>query len=154
MTDTRTETTGTGTTGASNGGSTNGSGGGRQKSRAAEAYESTRARTTAAFAGVRERAAGAGRRAGEEIETYPLAAIAGGLALGAVAAALLPRTEREAQLLGGVGTKINEAAREAARSAADAGRAQVEEITESAATKVGEAVIGAVTTAAGGSDKS
>lgn len=156
MTDTRTETTGTGTT-AGTGTAGNGSaasGGGRQKSRAAEAYESTRARTTAAFAGVRERAAGAGRRAGEEIEAYPMAAIAGGLALGGLVAALLPRTERENELLGGVGTRINEAARDAARSAADAGRAQVEEITETAATKVGEAVIGAVTTAAGGSDKS
>jgi hypothetical protein len=152
MTDTRTETTGTGTaasasSGSSGTGGSNGGGrAGRQKSRAAEAYESTRARTSAAFAG-------AGRRAGEEIESYPLAAIAGGLAIGALAAAVLPRTQRESELLGGVGTRINEAARDAARSAADAGRAQVEEITETAATKVGEAVIGAVTTAAGGSDK-
>jgi|GEM_PF-1621860 len=153
MTDTRTETTGTGTTASA--GSANGSGagtgGGRQKSRAAEAYESTRARTTAAFAGVRERTAGAGRRAGEEIEAYPMAAVAGGLALGALVAAVLPRTDREAQLLGSVGTRINDAAREATRSAVDAGRAQVEEITETAATRVGEAVIGAVAATTGAS---
>lgn len=146
MTDTRTETSGTGTTGTSAGGAN-----GRQKSRAAEAYESTRARTSATFAGVRERAAGAGRRAGEEIEAYPMAAVAGGLALGALVAAVLPRTEREAQLLGSVGTRINEAARDATRSAVDAGRAQVEEITENAATKVGEAVIGAVAATTGAS---
>jgi len=156
MSDTRTETTGTGTSsGGSNGAN---SGGGRKKSRAAEAYESTRARTSASFAGVRERAADAGRRASEEIEAYPMAAVAGGIALGALVAAVLPRTEREAQLLGSVGTRINDAAREATRSAVDAGRAQVEEITESAATRVGEAVIGAVAAttgaSAGTSDKS
>ena len=147
MTDTRTETTGTATESAGN----------REKprSRAAEAYESTRARTSATFAGVRERAADAGRRAGEEIEAYPMAAVAGGLALGALVAAVLPRTEREAELLGSVGTRINDAARDATRSAVDAGRAQVEEITENAATRVGEAVIGAVASATGASgDKS
>lgn len=144
MSDTRTETTGTGSSGGTNGG------GSRERSRAAEAYETTRAKTSAAFAGVRERAAEAGRWTGEEINAYPMAAVAGGLAVGALVAAMLPRTEREAQLLGGVGGRINDAAREAARSAADAGRAQVEEITENAATKVGEAVIGAVTATAGG----
>jgi len=147
MTDTRTETTGAGSA-ASN------SGGGRQRSRAAEAYETSRARTSAAFAGVRERAAGAGRWTGEEISANPIAAVAGGLALGALIAAILPRTEREAELLGGVGTRINDAAREATRTAVDAGRQQVEELTENAATKVGEAVIGAVTATAGGGDKS
>jgi ElaB/YqjD/DUF883 family membrane-anchored ribosome-binding protein len=152
MTDTRTETTGTGSRGATSGGGN--SGGSRERSRAAEAYETTREKTRASFSGVRERAADVGRRTGEEIAANPMAAVAGGLAVGALVAALLPRTEREAQLLGGVGGRINDAAREAARSAADAGRAQVEEITETAATKVGEAVIGAVTaTAGGGSDK-
>jgi len=139
MTDTRTETTGTGTNG----------GGGRQRSRAGEAYEATRARTSAAFAGVRERAAGAGRRTGEEISANPMAAVAGGFALGALVAAVLPRTERETELLGGVGSRITDAAREATRSAVDAGRQQVEEISENAATRVGEAVIGAVASATG-----
>lgn len=143
MTDTRTETSGTGADRTE-------SGGGRQRSRAAEAYEASRARTRATFAGVRERAADAGRWTGEEISANPMAAIAGGFAVGALVAAMLPRTERESELLGSVGTRINDAAREATRSAVDAGRQQVEELTESAATKVGEAVIGAVTATAGG----
>lgn len=157
MTDTRTETTGTGTAGggagASGGASGGAGGGGRERSRAAEAYETTRARTSAAYAGVRERASRVGRRTGEEIRANPMVAVAGGLAVGALAGALLPPSRREAALFGGVGTRINDAAREAARSAADAGRAQVEELTETAATKVGEAVIGAVTATAGGGDK-
>lgn len=146
MSDTRTETTGTGT---GTGNASGANGGGRERSRAAEAYESTRARTSAAYAGVRERAARVGERAGEKIEANPVAAVAGGLAVGALLAAVLPRSERETRLFGDVGTKINDAAREAARSAADAGRAQVEELTETAATKVGEAVIGAVSSATG-----
>ncbi len=139
MTDTRTETTGTGSGGRE-----------RQRSRAAEAYESRRSQTSAAYAGARGSVTRVGERTGEEIRANPVAALAGGFAVGALLAAVLPRTEREAQLLGGVGTKINDAAREAARSAADAGRAQVEEITETAATKVGEAVIAAVTATTGG----
>jgi len=142
MTDTRTETTGTGTAGEASGGT-------RQRSRAAEAYETTRARTGAAYAGVRERASRAGRWTGEEISANPMAAVAGGFAVGALIAAMLPRTERETELLGGVGTRINDAAREATRTAVDAGRQQVEELTETAATKVGEAVIGAVTATTG-----
>ncbi|MEA3016364.1 MAG: hypothetical protein QOI38_1086 [Sphingomonadales bacterium] len=152
MTDTRTETTGTGTTsGGTSSGAT--SGGDRQRSRAGEAYDATRARTSAAFAGVRERAAGAGRWTGEEISSNPMTAVAGGFALGALVAAILPRTERETELLGGVGSKITDAAREATKSAVDAGRQQVEEISESAATRVGEAVIGAVASATGASEK-
>lgn len=149
MTDNRTQTGGTGTAGGGNSG-----GGGRQRSRAGEAYEATRSRTTAAFAGVRERAADAGRRTGEEINANPMAAVAGGFALGALVAAVLPRSERETELLGGVGTKINDAAREATRTAVDAGRQQVEDITENAAARVGEAVIGAVASATGAGDKS
>ncbi|HZF94345.1 MAG TPA: hypothetical protein VEZ20_05665 [Allosphingosinicella sp.] len=143
MSDTRTQTTGTG--------AEHDKGNGRQKSRAAEAYESTRARTTESFSGVRERASRATETAGRQISANPMAAVAGGLAVGALLGALLPRTDRETQLLGGVGGKINDAAREAARTAAEAGRQQVEEISETAATRVGEAVIGAVTSAASGS---
>lgn len=156
MTDTRTETGGTrGNTGATSGSTA--SANGRQRSRAAEAYETTRAKTSAAFDGVRERASRAGRWTGEAASSNPMAAVAGGFAVGAMLAALLPRTERETELLGSVGTRINDAAREATRTAVDAGRQQVEELTETAATKVGEAVIGAVaatTGATGSGDKS
>lgn len=156
MTDTRSETGGTGSTGSTGSGGTGGGANGGGRSRAAEAYESTRERTSAAYAGMRERAARAGRTAGEQIEANPMAAIAGGLAIGALLGALLPRSERETELLGSVGTRINETAREAARTAAEAGRQQVEEISETAATRVGEAVIGAVSSVAGdkGSGKS
>ena len=95
---------------------------------AAEAYRTARERTAAAYEGAREGAVSARRRAAEGIEANPVAAVVGGLALGALAAAFLPRSRREDELLGDVGRKINDTAREAARAARDAGREQIEEL--------------------------
>ena len=60
--------------------------------------------------------------------------------VGALAAFLLPRTEREDKLLGTTGKKITTAAREAAQRGLDAGREQLDEIRTKAAEKVGAAV--------------
>ena len=54
--------------------------------------------------------------------------MAGGLALGMIAGALLPRTEREEQLLGPTGRKITDKAREATQAAKDAARQQIDEL--------------------------
>ncbi len=99
---------------------------------ARQAYESARERTAAAYAAARERAGSAyetaGRRAGEGIESNPVAAVVGGLAIGAIVAALLPRTRREEEILGGAGRRLNETAREAARAAREAGKGQLDEL--------------------------
>jgi hypothetical protein len=100
--------------------------------KAADAYQAARDRTSAAYATARERAGSAyetaGRRTSEGIEANPVAALVGGLALGAIAAALLPKTEQEEKLLGPVGRRINDTARDAARSAREAGRQQLDEL--------------------------
>jgi hypothetical protein len=99
---------------------------------ARQAYESARERTAAAYAAARERAGSAyetaGRRAGDSIDANPVAAVVGGLALGAIVAALLPRTRREDEYLGTVGRRLNDGAREAARAAREAGRGQLDEL--------------------------
>ena len=99
---------------------------------ARQAFESARERTAAAYATARERAESAyqtaGRRASEGIESNPVAAVVGGLALGAIVAALLPRTSREEELLGSAGRRITDTAREAARAAREAGRQQLDEL--------------------------
>ena len=99
---------------------------------ASEAYETARERTTSAYQAARERAGdayqSAARRTSEGIETNPMAAVAGGLALGMIAGALLPRTQREEQLLGPAGRKIADTAREATRAAKDAARQQIDEL--------------------------
>lgn len=139
MTDDRTDTRATTTTAAD--------GGGR---RAASAYEAARSRTAETYAGLRTRTSRLGERTGETVESSPMLAVAGGFAVGAVLAALLPRTTHEARMFGQVGRRIHEAAREAAHNAADVGREKVEEITQTAKAKVGEAVIGAVSATTGG----
>ena len=107
-------------------------GSGGRTAAARQAFETARDRTAAAYATARERAGSAyetaGRRAGEGIEYAPVAAVIGGLAVGALVAALLPRTRREDEMLGTVGRKINDSAREAAAAARDAGRGQLDEL--------------------------
>jgi hypothetical protein len=67
-------------------------------------------------------------RAGQGIGDAPLLALGGGLALGALLAAILPRTRTEERLLGPVGGKITDGARAAAAAAKEAGREKLSEL--------------------------
>ncbi|HYJ81908.1 MAG TPA: hypothetical protein VEW26_03570 [Allosphingosinicella sp.] len=127
---------------------------------ARQAFESARERTSAAYATARERAGSAyetaGRRTSEGIDSNPVAAVVGGLAIGALVAALLPRTSREDELLGSVGRKITDSAREAANAAKEAGRGQLDELglsrdgLKSKLDEFTERAVGAVKSSAGG----
>lgn len=66
--------------------------------------------------------------------------------MGALLGAILPRTEREAEYLGSTGHKLTTAARDAARTAADTTREQLDQVTGSVVNKVGSAVLEAVGT--------
>jgi hypothetical protein len=81
---------------------------------ATDAYGKVSERVAAAYAAAREKTAGAG----QALEANPLTALIGGIAIGALAGALLPRIEKEKELLAPLGAKIGEAA----RAALDAGR--------------------------------
>jgi hypothetical protein len=92
-------------------------------------------------------------RAGKAIETNPLAVIAGGIAIGLAAGALLPKTKRETELLGSVGKRLTgvaagaaEAARDAAKTelgslplSKDAAKAQVSKLIDQVAKAVSSA---------------
>lgn len=67
----------------------------------------------------------AGDRFAERVEASPLAVLVGGIAVGAVAGALLPKTKLEGEYLAPIGAKLNEGAREAMRAATDAGKAEL-----------------------------
>lgn len=114
------------------------------RGRAAEAYESARNRTYSAYEAARGRATDVTRQAADQIAVYPVAAVVGGIAIGALIGYLLPRTRKEEELLAPTGRRITEAARDAAQRGLDAGKQQVEEIRNRAAQKVGEAVVEAV----------
>lgn len=126
---------------------------------ARQAFESARERTAAAYAAARERAGSAyetaGRKTSQGIDSNPVAAVVGGLAIGAIVAALLPRTSREEELLGGVGRKLTDTARDAANAAKEAGRGQLDELglsrdgLQSRLNAFTDRAVGAVKTSAG-----
>lgn len=61
----------------------------------------------------------------EGLEKNPIAALVGGLAIGAIAAALLPKTRRETEMLGKASNKVRSTAATAAKAARDAGKEQL-----------------------------
>lgn len=66
------------------------------------------------------------QKASESIENNPLAMVAGGVALGVVLGALLPRPAKEKELLAPVGKRIAEGASAAASAAREAGKAEID----------------------------
>lgn len=98
------------------------------RDRASHAYESAVARAGDTVESSRETARDAAHQATDFIEGNPLGAIAGGLALGALVGALVPRSDREKQLLAPVGKKIGVAAVAALAAAKDVGRNELGEL--------------------------
>lgn len=115
--------------------------------------EKSEAARAAAGEAIDSAKAGAGKvraTAADGIEANPVAAVIGGLVLGAVAGALLPRSDREAQLLRPVGSKLNEAALGAFAAAKEAGRQSLSEhglSRDAAREQVGKLVDAATKTA-------
>jgi len=124
--------------------------GARSGGRAAEAYRTARERTYSAYEAARERASDVTRQATDQIAVYPVGAVIGGLAIGALLGFLAPATRRESELLSPTGRKITDAARNAAQRGFDAGKEQFDEIRSRATQRVGEAVVEAVSN--GGKD--
>lgn len=79
-------------------------------------------------------------RAEKAAKDNPLAVVAGGIAIGAVIGALLPKTQKEDELLGTVGKRLAEGATAAAIAARDTGKAEFASLkpdTSSAKDKAG-----------------
>ena len=101
---------------------------GGARERAIEAYDGARERAIEAYGSARERASAAKDKAGKGVGEAPLIALGGGLALGALIAALLPKTKAEEKLMGPLGGRITEGARSAASAAKEAGREKLSEL--------------------------
>ena len=71
-------------------------------------------------------ASDATRRAADAIEANPLAIVAGGIAIGALAGALIPRSTQEKQLLAPLGRNLGERARSAVAAAREAGTSELQ----------------------------
>lgn len=113
------------------------------RDKAADAAAAIRDRASDAYDVARDKASDARHTAATSFDAAPLAVLAGGIALGAVLGALLPRTEKEAQLLGPVATKASDAAKAAFVAAKAAGQDKLDELgvnRETARAKVDQLV--------------
>lgn len=91
--------------------------------------------------------------ANEGLDKNPAIILAGGIILGAIVAALLPKTEREAVLLGKTGSRLRNSAKGAVKAATRAGKDQLDELGVNSATardqlrsvieKIGQAAVAA-----------
>ncbi|HEY6661926.1 MAG TPA: hypothetical protein VIZ66_03285 [Sphingomicrobium sp.] len=90
---------------------------GTPRQRAIEAYDRARG-------GV----ADAGRKAGDALDSAPLIALAGGLAAGALIAALLPRTQAETKALRPTARRVRQTAKAALKAATDTGTERLNEL--------------------------
>lgn len=87
-----------------------------------------RQRAIEAYDSARNRVSEAGDKAADTLAQAPFLALAGGLAAGAVLAALLPKSKTEQRLLGPVGERLSGTAKAAAEAAREAGTARLEEL--------------------------
>ena len=90
-----------------------------------ETRASPRQRAIDAYSSARDSVSGAGQRAADTLTEAPLIALAGGLAAGALIAALLPRTEAETRAIRPTARRVRESAREATRVARQTGTEQL-----------------------------
>lgn len=107
------------------------------RERAIEAYDSARERTR------------------DQIETSPLLALGGGLAIGALVGALLPKSRVEDRLLGDAGARVTGGAKNAFDAAKEAGREKLAElnITRDAGRGAVQSLVDGLTEAARTSGK-
>ncbi|GAA0324978.1 hypothetical protein GCM10009087_39100 [Sphingomonas oligophenolica] len=95
----------------------------------------------------RQTARDAARRTAEGIEANPISVLVGGVALGVLAGALIPRTEQESKLLAPVGKRLTETATGAVQAARDAGKAELDSLglnKEAARDQVGKVIEGVI----------
>lgn len=93
--------------------------------RSAPPKKTVRARATSRIEDARDAVSDAADRAIDAIEANPLAVLVGGIAVGAVAGALIPRSEREKAALAPIGKRIAEGATAAIAAAKATGKEQL-----------------------------
>ncbi len=98
------------------------------RDRANHAYESAVARAGETVEQSRDTARDAAHQAGDFLQGNPLGALAGGLAVGVLIGALVPRGEREKQMLAPVGKTVAAAAIAALAAAKETGRGELADL--------------------------
>ena len=96
------------------------------RAKAEEAVATAKARATSAASTARDKAREVTGKAAIGLDENPIAAILGGLAIGAAAAAILPRTSQEDAVAGKVGKKVRDSAKGAIKAARESGMEQLD----------------------------
>lgn len=95
---------------------------------ASKAYGASREAAARGVQSSKELAHKAAIKSGDTIDKNPLAVVLGGIALGVIVGALLPKTEREKKVLGKAGKKLNKKAMKVAEAAKKAGKDKVDSL--------------------------
>lgn len=90
--------------------------------------ENARQRAIEAYERTRDSAGEAGQKARDSLTEAPLLALAGGIAAGAIIAALLPRTERETELVAPTAKRLKSTVKSAADAARETGAARLKDV--------------------------
>lgn len=121
----------------------------QQQGTASRTYHDVVDKASSALASTTASAKDAGARAADGLEANPLAVLVGGIAVGALAGALLPRSDKEKELLAPVGQRLGETARQAFAAAKEAGKQELDGagLTPGAARDRGKDLLGGLTKA-------
>ncbi|MEG3086509.1 hypothetical protein [Sphingomonas sp. PB4P5] len=111
--------------------------------------EKTRLAATHALDTARDSARDAADRTAKAIDANPLPALVGGVVIGALAGALVPRSRREAELLAPVGRKLRATTTDAVQSAKTTGLAELGALglSKGALSEQGGKLVGGILTA-------
>ncbi len=96
------------------------------RAKAGDALKTAKVKAEEATAATRAATAKAAQKTVEGVEHSPLIAVLGGIAIGAIAAALLPKTRHENNMLGKAGDKVRDVATNAANAARDTAKDQLD----------------------------
>ena len=120
-----------------------------------DGVDTVKERATHAYDSAAVKARDVGRQASDAIETNPLGVLVGGLAVGALVGAVIPRTAKEKELLAPLGKRIGATAAAALAAAKETGRSELDNIglSKGAAKDQAKTLLSNVAKAAGTAGK-
>ncbi len=99
----------------------------QQNDRFRDKLDHGRETASQAYHDAKDKAGELAHKTAQTIEANPLGILVGGLAVGVIAGALLPRSSREKELLAPLGKKLSETVRQATQAAREAGLRELED---------------------------